>query len=129
MKYQWIDEYCLSKVGAEKDFKEEWGVIRYLIGGKMFLMQGGDKNGKEIITVKCEPEFGKGLRDEFKDIIPGYYMNKEHWNSIYMEGQVPDEIVKQMIAMSYDLVFKSLTKKMQKDIDKLGEGIRCNLKE
>lgn len=116
MKYQWIDEYCLSKEGVEKDYKEEWGVIRYLIGGKMFLMQGGDKNGEQIITVKCDPEFGKNLRDEFKDIIPGYYMNKEHWNSIYIEGVVPDDIVKQMIAMSYELVFKSLTKKVQNEI-------------
>lgn len=119
MKYQWVEEYCLSKAGVEKDYKDEWGVIRYLIGGKMFLMQGGDKNGEPIITVKCEPEFGKSLRDEFKDIIPGYYMNKEHWNSIYVEGEVPDEIVKQMIAMSYDLVFKSLTKKLQNEVKAL----------
>ena len=116
MKYQWIDEYCFSKLGVEKDYKEEWGATRYLIGGKMFVMQCSDKNKKPIITVKCDPEFGEGLRRDFKDIVPGYYMNKEHWNSIYVEGDVPDDIVKQMVAMSYELVFESLTKKMQKEI-------------
>ncbi len=52
MKYGWLEDYCLSKEGAEKDFKIEWDAIRYLIGGKMFALQGGDKDKKRIITVK-----------------------------------------------------------------------------
>lgn len=117
MKYEWMDEYCLSKKGAEKDFKAEWEAIRYLIGGKMFAMQGGDKDNKAIITLKCEPVFGQALRQQYEHIIPGYYMNKEHWNSVYLDGDVPDEILRQMIDMSYELVLKSLSKKAQKEID------------
>lgn len=116
MKYEWLDEYCLSKKGAEKDYQEEWEATRYLIRGKIFAMQGGDKEGKPIITIKCEPSFGRFLRDEYEDIIPGYYMNKEHWNSVYIGGKVPDDVVKQMIDMSYRLILGSLSKKAQKEI-------------
>ncbi len=116
MKYEWLDEYCLSKQGVDKDFKIEWNAIRYLIGGKIFAMQGGDKDMKAIITLKCEPPFGQFLREQYQHIVAGYYMNKEHWNSVYLDGNVPDDILKQMIDMSYDLVLNSLSKKMQKEI-------------
>lgn len=116
MDYGWLDEYCLSKKCVVKDFKEEWNATRYLLKEKMFVMQGGDKEGKPIITIKCEPSFGRFLRDEYEDIVPGYYMNKEHWNSVYIGGNVPDQVVKQMIDMSYNLILKSFSKKIQKDI-------------
>ncbi len=117
MKYKWMDEYFLAKKSVQKDFKVEWNATRYFIGGKMFAMQGGDKYNKPIITLKCEPMFGRMLRETYKDIIPGYYMNKEHWNSVYLEGDVPDDILKQMIDMSYSLVLGSLSKKAQAEIN------------
>ncbi|SDZ12507.1 MmcQ/YjbR family DNA-binding protein [Tindallia californiensis] len=117
MKDEWLDSYCLSKKGAEKDFKVEWDATRYLIGGKMFAMQGGDKEKKPIITLKCEPAFGQQLRREYHHIVAGYYMNKEHWNSVYLEGDVPKDILKQMIDMSYELVLNSLSKKKQKELE------------
>lgn len=116
MKYEWLDQYCLSKKCAEKDFKIEWDAMRYLIKGKMFALKGGDKNKESIITLKCNPEFGKALREKYEHIIPGYYMNKEHWNSVYLEGNVPDEVLKEMIDMSYELVLNSFSKKLQKEI-------------
>lgn len=116
MSYEWLNEYCLSKREAEKDFKEEWNATRYLLRGKMFVMKGEEKSGKPIITIKCDPSFGRFLRDEYEDIIPGYYMNKEHWNSVYIDGSVPDDIVEQMIDMSYSLILSSFSKKVQKEI-------------
>ncbi|AOT71558.1 MmcQ/YjbR family DNA-binding protein [Geosporobacter ferrireducens] len=116
MKYGWIDEYCLSKKAAEKDFKVEWDATRYLIGGKMFAMLGGDKEKNAIITLKCEPSFGQYLREQYAHITAGYYMNKEHWNSAYLDGDVPDAVLQQMIDMSYELVLGSLSKKKQKEI-------------
>lgn len=116
MKYEWLDEYCKSKRGAVKDFKEEWDATRYLIGGKMFALQGNNSEQKAIITLKCDPLFGQLLRKQHPDITPGYYMNKEHWNSVYLEGNVPDDVLKQMIDMSYELVLQSLSKKLQKEI-------------
>ncbi|TCO74430.1 MmcQ/YjbR family DNA-binding protein [Marinisporobacter balticus] len=116
MKYEWIDEYCLCKKGTVKDFKVEWDAIRYLIGGKMFAMQGGDKEKKAIITLKCDPLFGQSLREQYQHIVAGYYMNKEHWNSVYLDGDVPDDVLKQMIDMSYELILGKLSKKVIKDI-------------
>ncbi len=113
MAYEWLDEYLLSKKAAEKDYKVEWEAVRYMLAGKMFCMMGGDKDGRAIITLKCEPLFGEALRQQYPDIIPGYYMNKLHWNSVYRAGGVPDDVLRQMADMSYDLIRKSLPKKTQ----------------
>lgn len=116
MNTDWMDAHLLSKKGAVKDFKAEWGVDRYMVGGKMFAMWGGDKEGRPILTLKCEPAFGQMLRRAHPDIIPGYYMNKEHWNSVYLEGDVPEDVVRQMMDESYGLIFSSLSKKLQMSI-------------
>jgi predicted DNA-binding protein (MmcQ/YjbR family) len=115
-KYEWLDEYCLSQIGATKDFKIEWNATRYMVGEKMFAMCCGDKYDKPIITLKLEPAFGDALRQQYEHIVPGYYMNKEHWNSLYLEGDVPDDIVQTMIKESHQLILKSLSKKAQKEI-------------
>jgi len=115
-KYEWLGEYCLSHAGATTDYKPEWEATRYLVGGKMFAMCGGDKEGKPILTLKLEPAFGHLLRQQYAHIVAGYYMNKEHWNSLYLEGNVPDEVVRTMIAQSHGLVLESLSKKLQKEI-------------
>lgn len=117
MKYDWIDAYCLAKSGVESDYKVEWQATRYMIRGKMFAMQGGDKEGKPIITVKLEPTFGTLLRNQYKDITAGYYMNKEHWNSLYLDGEVPDEVLRDMLDQAYQIVLHSFSKKVQKEID------------
>jgi len=82
----------------------------------MFAMQGGDKYKKAIITLKCDPLFTQSFREQYQHIVPGYYMNKEHWNSLYLDGDVPDNVLKQMIDMSYELVLSNLSKKVQKEI-------------
>lgn len=111
MKYSWIEGFCLSKKGAVKEYKAEWEALLYLVGGKMFVMQGRDNQGRSIITIKLEPPFGELLRSQYADIRPGYYMNKLHWNSVDLNGSVPDEILKCMLDQSYELVLHSLTKK------------------
>jgi len=116
VNYSWLDHYCCSKLGVEKDFKEEWNATCYMLNGKMFALQGNDKSSKAIITLKLEPSHGQLLREEYEDIIPGYYMNKEHWNSVYLDGDTPEELLREMIDESYALIFKSLSKREQKDI-------------
>lgn len=73
MKYGWLDEYCLAQVGATKEYKPEWDATRYMVDGKMFALWGGDKAGKPIITLKLDPVEGDMLRQQYKDIVPGYY--------------------------------------------------------
>jgi predicted DNA-binding protein (MmcQ/YjbR family) len=117
VKYEWIDGYLLSKKGVEKDFKEEWGCFRYRIFDKMFAYVGGDKYGKPIITMKIEPLYGDFLKKQYKDIVPGYYANKTHWVSLYLEGNVDDETVRQMLDNSYKTLIASLPKKYQRELE------------
>ena len=79
-------------------------------------MCGGDKEGKPIISFKLDPSHGDMLRQQFSDIIPGYYLNKLHWNSLYLEGNVPTEVVKNMADESYTLILESFSKKKQQEI-------------
>ena len=116
MNDSWIEEFCLSLTGAVKEYKPEWEALLYRVGGKMFVMQGQDNEGRSIITVKLEPPFGEMLRSQFDDIRPGYYMNKLHWNSVDLNGSVPDELLKNMLDQSYNLVLHSLPKKTQQAI-------------
>ena len=116
MKYDWLEEYATSKKGTYKEYKQEWEVDRYMLRDKMFIMHGGDKEGKRIITLKLDPAEGQFLRKQYKDIVAGYYMNKDHWNSVYEEGDVPDEVLRDMVDKSYELILGGFSKKAQKEI-------------
>lgn len=124
-KYQWLDEYLLGKPGCTKDFKVEWGWWRYQVGGKLFAAtcqpgpQYKDYDCRELINLKCEPAMAELLRMEFPDIIPGFYSDKRNWNSVFLDGNVPEDVLKDLCDRSYALVFAKLTKKLQKEI--LGE--------
>lgn len=113
MQYQWMDEVLLALPGVVRDDKAEWKMVRFMVGGKMFASQGGDKEGAPILTIKVEPEWGELLRKTHTDIVPGYYSNKQHWCSVYREGEVPDEIVRDMLLSAYERVKRALPRKVQ----------------
>ena len=117
MKYEWIDEYLLGKPGVTRDLQPEWNWIRYQIGGKMFAAICRDDDNKPVyITLKLEPLEGEFWRKQYEDIIPGYYMNKTHWNSVKADGNVPDDILKDLLNKAYGIVLGSFSKKKQKEI-------------
>lgn len=117
MRYEWMDEFLLNKTGVTKDLQQEWNWIRYQIGGKMFAaICLDDDNVPCYITLKLEPSDGDFLRNQYEDIIPGYYMNKVHWNSIKPDGAVPDELMMDLLERSYQLVLSGFSKKKQKEI-------------
>ena len=118
MKYEWIDKYLLlEKPGVTKDLQPEWNWIRYQIGGKMFAAICLDDNDKPYyITLKLEPLEGEFWRKQYEDIIPGYYMNKVHWNSVKADGKVPDDILRDLLNKAYEIVLGSFSKKKQKEI-------------
>ncbi|MGG0655365.1 MmcQ/YjbR family DNA-binding protein [Rummeliibacillus pycnus] len=111
-----LHSFCLNLLGATHDYQEDWQADRYHIGGKMFAMMGGDSERKPIITLKCEPTHAEELREAYESIVPGYYMNKTHWNSIYIDSSLPTDLIENLILHSYNLVFEKLTKKAQKQI-------------
>lgn len=120
--YPWLDAYLLSKPGAQKDYKAEWGWHRYMVDGKMFAatcLPGPEYKahaGREMVILKCEPVMAQLLREQFADVVPGFYCNKDNWNSVYLDGSVPEEELRHFCDLSYQLVFAKLTKKRQKEI-------------
>lgn len=121
-KYKWLDGYLRSKPGTVKDFKLEWEWYRYMVGGKMFaaICQPDEKHKgydcRELLTLKCEPLLAEALRAEYPDIIPGFYTDKRNWNSIYLDGEVPDDVLRGLCDRSYALVLAKLTKKQRQEI-------------
>jgi len=89
----------------------------YKIEDKMFVAVCLNSSGEpHYITLKLEPLEGEFLREQYEDIIAGYYMNKVHWNSVQADGNVPDDLLKDMLDKSYHLVLNSFSKKKQKEI-------------
>lgn len=115
--YPWIDEYLLGLPGVEKDLQPEWNWIRYKIGGKMFAaICLDDADEPYYVTLKLDPMEGEFLRQQYEDILPGYYMNKRHWNSIRVGGNVPDDLARDLLDKARALVFAGFSKAKQREI-------------
>ncbi len=121
-QYKWLDSYLRSKQGCTKDYKTEWEWYRYQVGGKMFAAtcQPGKAyhgyDNRELLTLKCESMLAELLRQEYPDIVPGFYMDKRNWISVFLDGAVPDDVLRDLCDRSYALVFGKLTKKLQREI-------------
>lgn len=105
--------------GAKVYFRDDGEVFYFDLQGKMFGMMSDQAGEDAIITLKNLPEKNEELRELYQGIvIPGYYANKTHWNSIKLASpEVSDEAIKQMITISYQLVYQKLTKKQKAEID------------
>ena len=109
MRYDWLDGELMRLPGVTRDFKAEWNWTRYMVGGKLFCAVCHDGAGADVyITMKLEPLRGEFLRAQYADVLPGYYMNKRHWNSIRADGAVPDALLRDMLMESYRLVAAAL---------------------
>ena len=107
---QWID-YCLSKKGAVKDYPFGPKPLVMKVAGKMFaLLSDGD------ISLKCNPVIAENLREQHSSVKPGYHLNKKHWNTVHLDGSVPNEELESMIDHSYELVVASLTKSVRQSL-------------
>ena len=87
-----------------------WQLVRIRKNKKAFLWSY-ERNGKMCINVKVDPEWCDFWRNTYESVLPGYHQNKEHWNTVILDGSVPDEEIKRMIAESYDLVVGNACKK------------------
>lgn len=114
--YPWLKDYILSKKGVTTDYKEEWDWTRFLIRNKQFAAFCGESGERALFTVKCDPTLNFELRQLYEDIIPGYYCNKEHWNSVELTGTVPDDVIKTMVDSGYTIVLNSFSKKVRAEI-------------
>lgn len=102
-----IRKYLLDKPEAEEGFPFGPQVPVYKVRKKIFALIG-TANNEQRINLKCDPVEAEQLRMVFDAVVPGYHMNKKHWNTVIINGSVPDAEVKRMIDNSYALVVKSL---------------------
>ena len=113
MNIETLREYCLSKPHARETFPFGPSTIVYRVNNKAFLLVGLDEEDLRF-NVKCDPELAMELREHYSCVLPGWHMNKKHWNTIVVDGSVPVRQLKQWIDHSYDLVAKSLPGKKKR---------------
>lgn len=117
-------EYGLSFPDTYRDapfHDENWQLVRYKLNKKAFLWTY-EKDGLLNVNVKSEPVKAMFWRDIYKSVIPAYHQNKEHWNTIILDGSIPDNDVKLMIAESYDLISDSPSKRIYEAVKKIPYG-------
>lgn len=121
MNIQQYFEFCLSKKGVTEHFPFDEDTLVFKVGGKMFALSSLShwEKGNPSINLKCDPERAEELRAEYDDIKPGFHMSKVHWNTVSVNSDVSDKMVRELIDHSYDLIFKSLTKKLQDEVSNL----------
>lgn len=113
-----LREYCLLKKGVEECMPFGNDTLVFKVMGKMFLLSGIDSRPVQF-NVKCNPEKAIELRENFSCVLPGYHMNKSHWNTIICDGSVSDKEIQEWIDDSYNLVVDSLTKKLKAELANL----------
>jgi len=118
MNIQQFYEFCLSKKGVTEHFPFDEDTLVFKVGGKMFCLSSLKEweKGMPSLNLKCDPERAQELRAEYEAIKPGFHMSKIHWNTIAFNSDVSNKMMCELINHSYDLVFKSLTKKIQAEI-------------
>ncbi len=117
-------EYGLSFEGAyqEAPFSDQnWQLVR-VKGCKKAFLWTYEKDGYINLNVKVSPEWRDFWRSAYKAVIPGYHQNKEHWNTIILDGSIPDEEIKRMIAESYDIVTDSPSKRIYDAVTRIPKG-------
>src|SRR5882724_10203882 len=102
-------EYCLAKGGVTEGTPFGETVLVFKVAGKMFALAALDEV-PTTVNLKCDPDLALELRDRYEQVTPGYHMNKKHWNTVGIEGGIPDSELRKMIDHSYDLVAKALPK-------------------
>ncbi len=125
MTFEEFKVYCLSKKGVEETYPFGDMAAWFKVGGKafcwtfveMFKMEDELKPAFTFVNCKCEPEKALELREQYDAVQAGWHQSKKHWNSVFMDGSLPDEEFKVMIDHAYQIVVASLPKKIQTELD------------
>ena len=114
MDIEQLRDFCLSKKGVTEHFPFDNVTLVFKVMQKVFVLTGLDKweQGEQRVNLKCDPEKAQELRGTYEGIMPGWHSNKKHWNTVALNNSdVSDELIKELINHSYDMVVKGLTKK------------------
>jgi predicted DNA-binding protein (MmcQ/YjbR family) len=104
-----LRDYCLSFRDAEETFPFGPETSVFNVAGKMFALSQLGADSLRV-SLKCEPQLAEALRGAHAAVFPGYHLNKRHWNTVSIDGSLPDKAVRNMIEDSYDLVVSKLPK-------------------
>ncbi|MDF1671963.1 MAG: MmcQ/YjbR family DNA-binding protein [Vicingaceae bacterium] len=110
-------DYCITKKGVTEAFPFDETTLVFKVMGKMFALTGVDSF--DYINLKCDPENAVELREQYNAVKPGFHMSKKHWNSVYLNYDVSNRMIYDLIDDSYQLVVNSLTKKLQAELNNL----------
>jgi predicted DNA-binding protein (MmcQ/YjbR family) len=102
-----LHDHCLSFNGAEETFPFGPRTSVFKVGGKMFALSQLDAESLRV-SLKCDPQLAAALRAAHEAVIPGYHLNKRHWNTVIIDGSLADDAVRDLIEDSYDLVVSRL---------------------
>ena len=114
MNSEQIREYCLNLPAVTEDMPFGDDTLVFRIKNKIFALL--NLEGEIRLNLKCDPEKAIALREEFSAIIPGYHMNKAHWNTLIMNGSLKVELIRSLIDHSYELIIESLPKKVKEEL-------------
>jgi predicted DNA-binding protein (MmcQ/YjbR family) len=114
MNIEDLREYCMSLKGVTESFPFGETTLVFKVGDKIFSI--ANLEGDLSVALKNDPEKNIELREEYPAVIPGYHLNKKHWNTVKIDGSLSDDMIKNLIDESYDLVVLSLTNKKQQEI-------------
>ena len=109
MNAEQIREYCIAKKGVTESFPFNEEVLVFKVLDKMFALISLSK--PDSINLKCDPERAIELREQYDDIIPGFHINKKHWNTVMLTGSLSKKLIFELIDHSFEQVLKSMGKK------------------
>ncbi|MFC2110428.1 MmcQ/YjbR family DNA-binding protein [Bacteroidota bacterium] len=112
MNVEELRAYCLTKPHVTEDFPFDETTLVFKVGGKMFALTSLEKF-PPAVNLKCAPHYALELRETYEAIRPGFHMNKKHWNTIAYQNNISKQLLLKLIDHSYDLVVKSLSKKVK----------------
>jgi predicted DNA-binding protein (MmcQ/YjbR family) len=103
-----IRDYCIGKKAVTESFPFDENVLVFKVCGKIFLLISLAE--ASTINLKCDPEYAIELREKYTEIVPGFHMNKKHWNTVTIDEGLSKKLILELIDHSYDMVLKGLTK-------------------
>lgn len=115
-RYKWLDKYAVSLSGTTKQYQPGWEAFQFKIKEKLFAYTANHKNGRPIITLKGNSFDNEILKQKYEDVVEGYHMNKKLWITVYLDGKVPDNVLKELINRSHGLILETFPKKIQEEI-------------
>ncbi len=114
MNIEEFREYCMAKPGVTEEFPFDETTLVFKVMGKMFVLT--DLEGDWSLNLKCDPERAIELRETYPAIRPGYHMNKTHWNTVAMDGSLPEKLILELVDHSYQLVVDKLPGKLKQSL-------------